>query len=53
MSPQKTFTTYSNMGYDTGIDLDALMIASQNISQVLQRTNPSNYANAYWQKRCA
>jgi len=41
------------MGYDTGIDLDALMIASQNISQVLQRTNPSNYANAYWQKRCA
>jgi hydroxymethylglutaryl-CoA lyase len=43
----------SKMGFTTGLDLDALMHASQNISQVLNRTNPSNYANAYWQTRCA
>ena len=43
----------SKMGFATGLDLDALMRASQNISQVLNRTNPSNYANAYWQTRCA
>lgn len=42
----------SKMGFATGLDLDALMRASQNISQVLNRTNPSNYANAYWQTRC-
>ena len=53
VSTEDLYYLLSNMGYDTGIDLDALMIASQNISQVLQRTNPSNYANAYWQKRCA
>ena len=43
----------SKMGFATGLDLDALMHASQNISQVLNRTNPSNYANAYWQTHCA
>ena len=43
----------SKMGFATGLNLDALMHASQNISQVLNRTNPSNYANAYWQTRCA
>ena len=43
----------SKMGFATGLDLDALMHASQNISQVLNRPNPSNYANAYWQPRCA
>lgn len=43
----------SKMGFATGLNLDALMRASQNISQVLNRTNPSNYANAYWQTRCA
>lgn len=53
VSTEDLYYLLSNMGYDTGIDLDALMIASQNISQVLQRTNPSNYANAYWQKHCA
>ena len=41
------------MGFETGINLDALMHASQNISQVLKRNNPSNYANAYWQTQCA
>lgn len=43
----------SKMGFATGLYLDALMHVSQNISQVLNRTNPSNYANAYWQTRCA
>lgn len=43
----------SKMGFETGINLDALMYASRNISQVLNRNNPSNYANAYWQTQCA
>ncbi|NNH36722.1 hydroxymethylglutaryl-CoA lyase [Acinetobacter sp. NIPH 2377] len=43
----------SKMGFETGINLDALMHASRNISQVLKRNNPSNYANAYWQTQCA
>lgn len=43
----------SKMGFETGINLDALMQASRNISQVLKRNNPSNYANAYWQTKCA
>ena len=43
----------SKMGFETGINLDALMHASRNISQVLNRKNPSNYANAYWQTQCA
>lgn len=43
----------SHMGFATGIHIDALMHASQRINQVLQRNNPSNYANAYWQQRCA
>ncbi|MGE8560307.1 MAG: hydroxymethylglutaryl-CoA lyase [Acinetobacter sp.] len=43
----------SKMGFETGINLDALMQASRNISQVLKRNNPSNYANAYWQTQCA
>ncbi|WP_425917378.1 hydroxymethylglutaryl-CoA lyase [Acinetobacter sp. TSRC1-2] len=43
----------SKMGFETGINRDALMHASRNISQVLKRNNPSNYANAYWQTQCA
>lgn len=43
----------SKMGFETGIQLDALMQASRNINQVLNRNNPSNYANAYWQTQCA
>ncbi len=43
----------SKMGFETGINLDALMQASRNISQILNRNNPSNYANAYWQTKCA
>ena len=43
----------SKMGFENGINLDALMQASRNISQVLKRNNPSNYANAYWQTKCA
>lgn len=37
----------SRMGFDTGIDEHALMLASQRISQVLQRANPAHFAKAY------
>ena len=40
----------SRMGLATGIDEAALMRASQNISAVLQRKNPSNFAQAYAQQ---
>lgn len=53
VSTEDLYYLLSNMGLSTGINVDALMRASQNISQVLQRHNPSNYANAYWQQRCA
>lgn len=53
VSTEDLYYLLSKMGFETGIQLDALMQASQNISQVLQRTNPSHYANAYWQTRCA
>ena len=43
----------NGMGFETGIDVEALMQASQIISQRLDRKNPSNYANAYLQTRCA
>jgi len=39
----------SRMGLQTGIDEAALMSASQNIGRVLQRDNPSNFAQAYRQ----
>lgn len=53
VSTEDLFYLLSKMGFETGVDLDALMLASKNISDVLQRHNPSNYANAYWQTRCA
>lgn len=53
VSTEDLYYLLSNMGYETGIQLDALMQASRNIGNVLQRNNPSNYANAYWQKACA
>ncbi|MHA3892112.1 hydroxymethylglutaryl-CoA lyase [Acinetobacter sp. GXMZU3951] len=43
----------NGMGFETGINIEALMQASQNISTRLDRQNPSNYANAYLQTRCA
>ena len=43
----------NGMGFETGIHVEALMQASQNISTRLDRQNPSNYANAYLQTRCA
>ncbi|SPL69934.1 hydroxymethylglutaryl-CoA lyase [Acinetobacter stercoris] len=39
----------SNMGFETGIHLDELMLASKNINKVLNRHNPSSFAQAYWQ----
>lgn len=54
VSTEDLFYLLSNMGFETGIDVDALMQASQNVSQVLNtRHNPSYYANAYSQLRCA
>ncbi|RSR43458.1 hydroxymethylglutaryl-CoA lyase, partial [Acinetobacter baumannii] len=47
------FYLLSHMGFETGIDLEKLMQASQNISNVLNRKSLSNYANAYWQTKCA
>ena len=43
----------SHMGFETGINLEALMQASRKIGQLLQRNNPSNYAQAYWQSHPA
>ncbi|CAM4339486.1 hydroxymethylglutaryl-CoA lyase [Acinetobacter pragensis] len=53
VSTEDLYYLLSRMGFETGLHLDALMQASRNISQVLNRQNPSNYANAYWQSRCA
>jgi hydroxymethylglutaryl-CoA lyase len=53
VSTEDLYYLLSHMGFETGLNLEALMLASQNISQVLQRDNPSHYANAYWQTRCA
>ncbi|HJF27381.1 hydroxymethylglutaryl-CoA lyase [Acinetobacter bohemicus] len=53
VSTEDLYYLLSKMGFETGIQLDALMQASRNISAVLQRNNPSNYANAYWQTTCA
>ena len=49
VSTEDLYYLLSNMGFQTGIQLEALMQASRNISQVLNRQNPSHYANAYWQ----
>ncbi|MGP2362573.1 hydroxymethylglutaryl-CoA lyase [Acinetobacter junii] len=43
----------SHIGYETGINLEKLMLASQNINQTLNRKNLSNYANTYLQQSCA
>ncbi|RSN77520.1 hydroxymethylglutaryl-CoA lyase [Acinetobacter haemolyticus] len=43
----------SHIGYKTGIHLEKLMLASQNINQTLNRKNLSNYANTYLQQSCA
>ncbi|MCE6006625.1 hydroxymethylglutaryl-CoA lyase [Acinetobacter soli] len=40
----------SQIGYETGINLEKLMLASQNISQTLKPKNLSNYANTYLQQ---
>ncbi|MGR3978258.1 hydroxymethylglutaryl-CoA lyase [Acinetobacter sp. 1207_04] len=53
ISTEDLYYLLSKMGYKTGIDLSALMQASHNVGQILERHNPSNYANAYWQQHCA
>jgi len=53
VSTEDLYYLLSKMGFETGVRLEPLMQASRNISNILQRDNPSNYANAYWQKVCA
>ncbi|MFP5085153.1 hydroxymethylglutaryl-CoA lyase [Acinetobacter pittii] len=53
VSTEDLFYLLSHMGFETGIDLEKLMQASQNMSNVLNRKSLSNYANAYWQTKCA
>ncbi|MCU4639442.1 hydroxymethylglutaryl-CoA lyase [Acinetobacter courvalinii] len=53
VATEDLFYLLSHMGFETGIDLEKLMQASQNISKVLNRKSLSNYANAYWQTKCA
>ena len=53
VSTEDLYYLLSKMGFETGVRLEPLMQASRNISNVLQRDNPSHYANAYWQKVCA
>ncbi|MCH7307053.1 hydroxymethylglutaryl-CoA lyase [Acinetobacter sp. NIPH 1852] len=43
----------SHIGYETGINLEKLMRASQNINKTLNRKNLSSYANTYLQQHCA
>lgn len=52
VSTEDLFYLLSHMGFETGINLEKLMQASQNISNVLNRKSLSNYANAYWQTKC-
>ena len=51
ISTEDLYYLLSKMGYKTGIQLDALMQASRNISQVLNRHHSSHYAEAYWKTR--
>ncbi|OTG80358.1 hydroxymethylglutaryl-CoA lyase [Acinetobacter sp. ANC 4648] len=53
VSTEDLYYLLSNMGFETGVDLDALMQASRHINQVLNRQNSSNYTNAYWQTQSA
>ena len=53
VSTEDLYYLLSKMGFETGVRLEPLMQASRNISNILQRDNPSHYANAYWQKVCA
>lgn len=39
----------SGMGYETGIDVDEMMLASRDIMARLNKPVRSNFANAYWQ----
>ncbi|MPW44237.1 hydroxymethylglutaryl-CoA lyase [Acinetobacter guerrae] len=47
VATEDLFYLLSHMGFETGIDLEKLMHASQRISQTLQRPTSSQYAQAY------
>ena len=53
VSTEDLYYLLSKMGFDTGLNVNTLMQASRNISQVLNRQNPSHYAAAYWQMQSA
>ena len=53
VSTEDLYYLLSKMGFDTGLNVNKLMQASRNISQVLNRQNPSHYAAAYWQMQSA
>ena len=53
VSTEDLYYLLSKMGFDTGLNINKLMQASRNISQVLNRQNPSHYAAAYWQMQSA
>ncbi|AOA59747.1 hydroxymethylglutaryl-CoA lyase [Acinetobacter larvae] len=48
VATEDVYYLLSQLGYETGIDVEHLMLASRNISQTLQRKSLSSYANAYW-----
>ncbi|MBJ9986736.1 hydroxymethylglutaryl-CoA lyase [Acinetobacter sp. S40] len=47
IATEDLFYLLSHMGFETGINLEKLMQASQRISQTLQRRTSSQYAQAY------
>lgn len=53
VATEELYYLLSHIGYETGINLEKLMLASQNINQTLNRNNLSNYANTYLQQSCA
>ncbi len=52
VATEDVYYLVSQMGFDTGIQLEKLMAASDYIAEVLHRPNPSKFAQAYKQKLC-
>jgi len=52
VATEDVYYLVSQMGFDTGIQLEKLMAAADYIAEVLHRPNPSKFAQAYKQKLC-
>lgn len=52
VATEDVYYLVSQMGFDTGIQLEKLMAATDYIAEVLHRPNPSKFAQAYKQKLC-